>query len=99
MSWWPFDLALVPQLTNPSAYSAAEAEDSVQRRTFVAVLPALSILGGVVRAYHAKGIYLEIRPLVYFTADFLISAIAFFLLGLLAYGVILRLQKPTCVRG
>ena len=85
--------------TNPSAYSAAEAEDSVQRRTFVAVLPALSILGGVVRAYHAKGIYLEIRPLVYFTADFLISAIAFFLLGLLAYGVILRLQKPTCVRG
>ena len=83
--------------TNPSAYPAAE--DAAQRRAFVAVLPALAILGGVLRAYHANGIHLEIRPLVYFTADFLISAITFFLLGLLAYGVILCRQKPTYVRG
>jgi hypothetical protein len=85
--------------TDPSAYPAAEAEDAAQRRTFVAVLPALAILGGVLRSYHANGIHLEIRPLVHFTADILISALTFFLLGLLAYGVILRRQKPTYVRG
>jgi hypothetical protein len=85
--------------TNPSAYPAAGAEDAAQRRTFVAVLPALAILGGVLHAYHANGIHLEIRPLVHFTAYILISAITFFLLGLLAYGVILRRQKPTYVRG
>lgn len=84
--------------TNASASSAAETEDTAQRRTFVAVLPTLAILGGVLRAYHASGIHLEIRPLVHFTTDFLISAITFFLLELLAYGIILRWQKPTYVK-
>ena len=82
-----------------SAFSAAEAEDPTRRRTFAAVLPALAILGGILRAYHTNGIRLEIRPLVHFTADFLISAITFFLLGLLAYGAILCRQKPKNVRG
>jgi hypothetical protein len=81
--------------TNPSASPTAEAEDTAQRRTFVAVLPTLAILGGGLRAYHANGIHLEIRPLVHFTTDFLISAITFFLLELLACGLILRRQKPT----
>jgi hypothetical protein len=87
------------RITNPSAYSVAEAEDATKRRTFVAVLPALAILGGVLRAYHANRIHLEIRPLVHFTTDFLISAITFFLLGLLVYGVILRRQVRTDFRG
>ena len=85
--------------TNPSAYPAAVAGNEPRRRTFVAVLPVLAILGGVLRAYPANGIHVEIRPLVHFTADLLISAIAFLLLGLLAYGVILRRQKPPQVTG
>lgn len=85
--------------TSPSIYPAIEAEDAAHRRTFVAVLPVLAILGGALRAYHANGIHLEIRFLVHFTTDILISAITFFLLGLLAYGVILHWQKPTYVRG
>jgi hypothetical protein len=84
--------------TNPSAYPAAQAGDAAQRHTFVAVLPTLAILGGILRAYRAHGIHPEIRLLMYFTADILISAITFFLLGLLSYGVILRWQKPRCVR-
>lgn len=76
--------------TQPSAYPAAPPFDMARRRTFVATLPALAILGGVFRAYHALGIHRGIRPLVHFTADILISAIAFFLLGLLVYGIIER---------
>jgi Domain of unknown function (DUF4184) len=85
--------------TDPSVYPATEAVDAAPRRTFVTFLPALAILGGVLRAYPVSGIRLEIRSLVHFAADILISAITFFLLGLLAYGVSLRRQKPTYVRG
>jgi hypothetical protein len=84
--------------TNASVDTPAEAEDGPWRRSFMHVLSALTVLGALLRAYHANGIHLGIRPLVYFTLDFLLSAIAFFLLGLLAYGVILRRQKATYVR-
>jgi hypothetical protein len=84
--------------TNPSGDMDTDAGDGTRRRTFVRALSALTLLGAVLRAYHANGIQLGIRPLVYFTIDFLLSAIAFFLLGLLAYGVILRRQKATYVR-
>lgn len=76
--------------TKPSAYPVAPPFDGARRRTFMATLPALAILGGVLRAYHAHGIYRGIRPLVHFTANFLISAITFFLLGLLVCAVIER---------
>jgi hypothetical protein len=83
----------------PSANSVAEAEDARKRRTFVAVLPAFAILGGALRAYHAHSINLGIRPLMHFTTDFLISAITFFLLGLLLYGIILRWHNRTAFQG
>jgi hypothetical protein len=84
--------------TIPSDYSVAEDENATKGRTFVTVLPALAILGGALRAYQAHRIHLEIRPLVHFATDFLISAITFFLLGLLVYGVILRWQNRTAYR-
>ena len=76
--------------TEPSAYPVAQSLNRAQRRTFVATLPSLAILGGVLRAHHASGIHKGIRLLVYFTADTLISAITFFLLGLLLCGIIER---------
>ncbi len=84
--------------TKPSAAQVAQSGDAAQRRTFVAVLPVLATLGGALRAYHENGIHLQIRPIVHFTADLLISAITFFLLGLFVFGVILRLCRPVPVR-
>jgi hypothetical protein len=84
--------------TKPSSNPVAAPEDPAQRRTLVVALSALAILGGSLRAYHTDGIHFEIRPVVHFTADTLISAITFFLLGLLVYGVILRRQKAIRAR-
>ncbi len=76
--------------TKPSAYPVTPLFEGVQRRIFVATLPALAILAGGLRAYHAHGLHLGIRPLVHFTASMLISAITLFLLGLLVCGVFER---------
>lgn len=76
--------------TKPSAYPVGQLSGGARRRAFVATLPALSIVGGGLRAYPTHGIYRGIRPLVHFTADTLVSAITFFLLGLLVWGVIER---------
>jgi hypothetical protein len=71
--------------------------NAAQNRTFVAGLPLLATFGCALRAYHNNGIQLQIRPMVHFTTDMLISAITFFLLGLLVFGVIGRC-KPASVR-
>jgi len=81
--------------TKPSAHVAANPVDAAQRRTLVFALPVIAFFGAALRSYHANGIHMEIRPMVHFTADLLISAITFFLLGLLAYGIILRRQKAA----
>lgn len=83
--------------TKPSAAPIAHPADTAQRRIFVVGLPALAALGGALRAYHANGLRLQIRPVVHFTADMLISTIAFFLLGLFVYGVILRRHRAVSV--
>ncbi len=83
--------------TQPSAAPAVRPADAPQGRTFLAVLPVLATLGGALRAYHKNGLHLQIRPLVHFTADTLTSAITFFLVGLLVYGVILRRQRAVPV--
>lgn len=85
--------------TQPSAAPVAQPLDAAQKRAFVAVLPILATLGGALRAYHENGIHLQIRSIVHFTADMLISAITFFLLGLFVYGVILRRYRTAPVRG
>jgi len=79
----------------PSAAPVAEPVDPAQRRTLVISLPALALLGGALRAYHTAGVRLQIRPLVYFTADTLISAITYFLLGLLVCGVMFRRHRAV----
>ena len=84
--------------TAPLSDPVAEPLDAAQRRIFIIALPALALLGGLLRAYHADGIHFEIRPLVHLTADTLISAISFFLLGLLICGVVVRRQKAMHVR-
>jgi hypothetical protein len=76
--------------TRPTTAPVIRPLNAVQRRTFVVVLPVLAILGGLLRAYGAVGIHLQIRPFMYFTTDTLVMAIAYFLLGLFAYGVILH---------
>lgn len=82
--------------TTPASTPAAHPVDAVNRRALVAGLPVLAMLGGALRAYQDIGIYLHLRPMAHFLADMLISATTFFLLGLLAYGVILRRQTgPT----
>ena len=43
--------------TKPSAYPVTPLFDGVQRRIFVATLPALAILAGGLRAYHAHGLH------------------------------------------
>ena len=83
--------------TKPSAAPAAWPADGPQGRALVVVLPVLATLGGALRAYHKNGLHLQIRPIVHFTADTLISAIAYFLLGLLVYGVILRRRRAAPV--
>jgi hypothetical protein len=83
--------------TKPSVARIVEPEEVTQRRNLVAVLPAIAILGGAVRAYHHEGLHFQIRPLVHFTADTIISAITFFLLGLLVYGVVLRQRRVAHV--
>jgi hypothetical protein len=81
----------------PSATPVAEPEDAAQRRNLVVALPSLAILGGMLRSYHANKAQLgfAIRPLVHFTADTLISAITFFLLGLLVCGVVFHRHRAV----
>jgi hypothetical protein len=83
--------------TKSSATPVAEPMNAAQNRTFVASLPVLATFGGALLAYHNNGIQVQIRSIVHFTADMLISAITFFLLGLLVFGVIGRC-KPASVR-
>ena len=80
---------------NPSAAPVAEPIDQAQRITLVIALPALALLGSFLRAYHKDGIHLHLRPLVYITADTLISAITYFLLGLLVCGVFFRRHRAV----
>lgn len=84
--------------TRPCAAPAAEPATAAQWRIFVAVLPVLVTLGGALRAYQKNGLHLQIRPIVHFSADLLISAIAYFLLGLFVCGVILRSRRAVAVR-
>lgn len=84
--------------TNPSVEPIEQSIDGRQRRAFVAALPFLATFGGALRAYDEEAIHLQIRPIVHFASNTLISAITFFLLGLLIYGVILHLVKAVPVR-
>jgi hypothetical protein len=84
--------------TRPTAVSVAPRGDALRRRAFVAVLPVVAMLGGVVRAYYKDGFHLQIRPIVHLAADTLISAVAYILLGLLVYGVMLRRYRAVAVR-
>jgi hypothetical protein len=76
--------------TQPAAEPAAQPAPAAQWRALVVILPSLAILGGALRAWHKDPMLLQIRPIVHFTADTLISAITFFLLGLLICGLFLR---------
>ena len=83
--------------TRPLAAPAARPLAGGQRRAFVVLLPALALLGGAMRAYRVDGIEMQIRAVVHFTTDMLISAITIFLLELLVSGVILRRQRAVPV--
>jgi Domain of unknown function (DUF4184) len=75
--------------TAPSPSPVPGLASSAQKRVVLLWLPSVTILGALLRAYSAAGIAMDIRSAVHFTADFLVSAIAFFLLGLLICGVFL----------
>jgi hypothetical protein len=77
--------------TEPSPHAVDQTLNAARKGSFVAILPAVALFGGILRAYHADGIQPAIRSLMHFTADTLISAITFLLMGLLACGIIERL--------
>lgn len=79
--------------TQPSPYPVVLLLKGRRRQTFVATLPVLAILVGVLRSYRVLGTSLGIRPIVHFLADVSISFIAVFLLGLLACGVVIRRER------
>lgn len=68
--------------------AAAQPLSGAHRRTLVAILPALAVLCGILRTYHAGKFHVGIRGLVYFTTDVLISSMSFFLFGLLICGIV-----------
>jgi Domain of unknown function (DUF4184) len=81
--------------TTQSASSLVEEPvGPAQRRVIIVVLSALTILGATFRACSTVGIPTDVRSIFHFTADFLISAITFFLLGLLICGILLRTRDP-----
>lgn len=84
--------------TNPSVAPIAQPVDAAQKRTLVVGLPVLAMLGGALQAYRESGILLQMRPIAHFLVATLISTIAYFLLGLLVYGVILRCRRGAIVR-
>ena len=80
--------------SEPSTDLVSPLFDGAQRRTLVATLSSVAILGSVLRAYHhTHGIQWGIRPLVHFTAYVLVSAITLFLSGLLACGLLQRILR------
>jgi hypothetical protein len=78
--------------TRPSKVPVAEPVEERYRQILVIVLPLAAVLGGLVRAYLANGIHLQIRPVVHFTADTIIATITYFLLGLVVCGLALGRQ-------
>jgi len=79
--------------TEPSDSPAAPHVDGARRRIFVAGLTAFAVLGGALRVYHSQGVRWAIRPVVNFTADFLMATIALFLFGLLVSAVVERVRE------
>jgi hypothetical protein len=86
------------RVTTPSAAPVTQPMDAAHRHAFVAALTVLATLGGALRSWLVNGIHLQIRPIVHFAADMLVSAITLFLLGLLVCSVILRRNAsvPSC---
>jgi Domain of unknown function (DUF4184) len=80
--------------TIPAAYPLHDSVNAARKRAVILWLPLLTILGGILRAHWAAGAVTDIRSFVHFTADTIVSAIAFFLLGLLSCGVFLRARNP-----
>jgi hypothetical protein len=99
-----FGLALVAawiwlwyRTTKPSVTALAHPVNAPHEMAFVVILPVLAAFIGALRGYQENGIHPQIRPLVHFVADSLISAITLFLLGLFVYGVILRRYRTDPV--
>jgi uncharacterized protein DUF4184 len=85
--------------TTQSASSLVEEPvSSAQTRAIVVLLSSLTILGATFRACSTVGIPTDIRSIFHFTADFLISAITFFMLGLLICGISLRAWRSQHLR-
>lgn len=81
--------------TRPPAQSVVPPLARVYKRAFLAVLPALALLGGALSSWHEHGIHLHIRPIVHFTADMLVAATTFFLIELFLFGLMLRRNRPV----
>jgi len=73
--------------TEPFGPPAAYPMNAAQRRTTLVALPAIAMVGGILRALYAGGIPKTMRTVMHFSANVAITAIAFFSLGLLVCGV------------
>jgi hypothetical protein len=79
--------------TEPSPPPGAELASRSDHRTITVLLPLAAILCGALRAYPARGVSLHWRSMLHFITDTLIASIGLFLVGLLLYGVLLRLES------
>jgi hypothetical protein len=87
--------------TEPRASSASEPVNAAKKRVTLAVLAAIAVLGGFFRTFRIERLSLQtlqIRPIVHFSADALVTAIALFLLGLVVFGVIDRSRMAAMQR-
>lgn len=76
--------------TTPSAEPTVQRVGRGYSRIVGTALPVAALMGGALWSWHAHGFHLHIRPFVRFTSDMVIAATTFFLLGLLAWGAMLR---------
>lgn len=81
--------------TQPSAPPVIEPLERVYKRTLLAALPAIALLGGALWSWHEHGIHLQIRPIVHFTADMLVATTTFFVVELFLCGVMLRRNRSV----
>jgi len=79
--------------TRPSSSPAAEPFSAEQKRVMAAILSALAIAGGIVRAFFKAGLPRHLRPFVLFSAYASVTAITLILVGLLGIGIFLRWQS------
>jgi hypothetical protein len=81
--------------TEPSGQWKAASFSAAQRSAILVAIPALAVLGALIRALVGVGIPVGPGTLPKFVVEACISAITFFCMGLIVCGVLLRKHQAT----